>query len=727
MSENINHKRRVFLFYDKNEFFEFVQSRTSYEKIAANSITVSDDPNLLACLNNRPSRTVPQNKVNLFLGQELKILVYDALNNFSVNAFAAIIGCLVGGGSLVMLLPRHMKYLERDNHAETNNEEEGIACLNRLVREFLQIQSSVKFDAKGPSSKSDFYDITRSRTKTAQTFFEQQSNAIEMIKRVSLGHANRPLMLIASRGRGKSAALGIAVADLIFEKNKDVLVTAPIKANLGIFYAHFDCRLQQLAAAHAPKKLITNALKNKVFFVPLDKLVLQNAIQKLLIVEEAGAIPVQILRKIAVISNRVIYSTTTDGYEGNGQGFKIRFKEFLELNFRQWKICQLTHPARYLTDDPIEKAVDKALLLSNESVTCDFDSVTAEEVEVRCISQEELNTNELLLRRIYNLLLTSHYQTRPSDLERLLSDRNIYVYVALYHKQVLSAALVLREGPLSEKECSAIDHGKLRLAGQLLPQSLVAHQGLQNAGRLTYWRIMRIATHFEFRNAFLATKVINTIKQDAIVRSIDVIGASFALHNTVTKFWYKQVFSCSRIGLKRDSSTGELSTEFLFLVNENNSTTKDIFDTVIKRFNDSFFLYLKSNYRLINSNILSQMITKQVIPRRFVDSKKETQKQIRKTSKINNNSYSETELTRYIEGARGYEMVEWHLFQFMKHYMTISETPFDNLTEGQLDLIFKKVFQQITWKQIITQQGYSGKKEASAELRRIFKLLHNAK
>ena len=707
MNQSKNKSRKVFLVYDKSELLAFLHSMNQLEIPLSNSIIVSDKPDFLPSINTPAPPVMAQGKVNQCLGQELEHLFYDATDDFSPNAFAAIIGCLVGGGNLVLLLPKMIKDLANVNDGISTSQNMQNACLKRLVSEFIHFQSSTAAETWLEASKTEIFEPNKSETLLTSSFFEQQANAIEMIKRVSLGHANRPLVLTASRGRGKSASLGVAAAELVFEKQKKIVVTSPLKANLDIFYSHFKNRLKELFNLKSRQKTTSECsfLEKNVRFLSLDNLIVEKSINDFLIVEEAGAIPVQILKQISNRATRVVYSTTTDGYEGNGQGFKIRFQDFLDSNFRQWKSCQLTLPARYSQNDPIEKAVNNALLFSNQPVTFNFKRINLEKVIYTTIVQKELSTNEVLLKQIYNLLLTAHYQTRPSDLERLLSDKNIMVYIASYNNQVLSTSLVLQEGSLSKKQCAKIEQGKLRLAGHLLPQSLMAHQGVINAGSLKYWRIMRIATHFQFRNDSLATHLIDHIKKEALASSVEILGTSFSLQNIVVNFWYKQGFKCNRIGLKKDSSTGELSCEFLFLAGEKTNAYNPVYSKAIASFNRSFVFYLKTNYRDIEVDVLIQVLTKQI------------------TNNTINPIHSEHELIRYIEKARSFEMVEWHLSQFMEYYLASSKIKFDGLSGRQKTLAFKKVLQNATWKQVIKQLNYSGKKEASSEMRKVFGLL----
>ena len=70
------------------------------------------------------------------------------------------------------------------------------------------------------------------------------------ICKVAQGHRNRPLVLTADRGRGKSSALGIAAAKLMQTSVKTICLTAPHIHTVEQVFTHI-------------KRLLPNALITK--------------------------------------------------------------------------------------------------------------------------------------------------------------------------------------------------------------------------------------------------------------------------------------------------------------------------------------------------------------------------------------------------------------------------------------------------------------------------------
>ena len=76
----------------------------------------------------------------------------------------------------------------------------------------------------------------------------EQHNAVEAIIKVVTGHRNRPLVLTADRGRGKSSALAIASAKLLSERKNNpykIIVTAPVIAALSVFFKQLTSLLPE--------------------------------------------------------------------------------------------------------------------------------------------------------------------------------------------------------------------------------------------------------------------------------------------------------------------------------------------------------------------------------------------------------------------------------------------------------------------------------------------------
>jgi len=452
---------------------------------------------------------------------------------------------------------------------------------------------------------------------------------------------------------------------------------------------------------------VNNSLLKKITFLAPDEAANQAQECGLFIVEEAGAIPVQVLQAIINNYNRIVFSTTIDGYEGNGQGFEVRFKKHLNERFPQWKFCHLDTPLRWSKNDILEKAVNDSFLLAlklDDDQSLLLKVKSGANIKFSILSKSILHSNETLLRQVYGLLLCAHYQTRPSDLERILGDESYKVFVATYRNKVLATALISVEGEFTERESVKIEQQQYRLAGHLIPQSLLSYKGCMQAGMLSYWRIMRIAVLPKLQRTKLGSRLIRFIEEEAVNDDVDILGASLALSNDVIKFWFSVDFQITRIGLKNDSSSGLHSGEFLKLVNSENENSKAVFDFAIKYFNESFLYNVSSSLLGMPTSTLCIIMAKQ--------------------NNFNIPSFSEQQLIqfekdakRYTEKARSLEMVEWSLFNFVKHKLSIENGNKSTLSQKNTELIFAKLIQRKNWEEIELIFGFKGKKESRENTR----------
>jgi tRNA(Met) cytidine acetyltransferase len=180
----------------------------------------------------------------------------------------------------------------------------------------------------------------------------------------------------------------------------------------------------------------------------------------------------------------------------------------------------------------------------------------------RRVNGEQLSQDEALLRQIHGLLLAAHYQTRPSDLRRLLDDPELACWL-LQGPQLdqgpLAVLLVLPEGGLDPELAAAVSRGERRLHGHLLPQGLALYSGLAEAARLSYWRIMRIAVQPEYQRQGLGSALVQHLIDACRQQGVDFIGVSFGATPQLLPFWYAAGFLPARLGVRRDAASGQHS------------------------------------------------------------------------------------------------------------------------------------------------------------------------
>ena len=284
----------------------------------------------------------------------------------------------------------------------------------------------------------------------------------------------------------------------------------------------------------------------------------------LLLVDEAAAIPVSILQSLLKHYSRMVFSTTTHGYEGTGRGFAVRFVQTLNEQTPGWSEQVLKTPIRWANGDPLEKLVFDALLLDAKCAEDDLvSSVDINSLRVERISRERLLDDEALLTQLFGLLVVAHYRTRPNDLRNLLDGPGLAVYIMLDDGVVVATALVAMEGGFDDALIGEIAAGRRRPRGHLIPQSLVAHVGIKSAGGLRCARVMRIAVHPALQRRGLGRQLLQHVKDDAERQGVDMIGASFGATASLLRFWRSENLWPVRVGFRRDHASGEHSVMVL--------------------------------------------------------------------------------------------------------------------------------------------------------------------
>ena len=440
--------------------------------------------------------TTPFKHAKNKLGQEVDTVVFDLTSQLDANALGAISGCIRGGGELFLILPVE----------ELSNKESLFyqRLLKILEKHNVPIQSlteepDISLGAKPPN------ECTNSEKNPATS---DQQKAIQAIKKVVSGHRNRPLVITSNRGRGKSSAIGMAVNEMLSEQAMNIIVCAPNRTMVAPLF--------QFAGAH-----------DGLSFVAADKLIKDLPAANLVIIDEAGAIPVPLLSKLLNHYSRLVFSTTLHGYEGSGRGFAIRFYKQLNQRTPDWRSIELNTPIRWGDGDPLETLTNDLLLLDAEPAELrTHPEDISKDLIYKRLSAQQLLEDESLLRQLFGLLVIAHYQTRPSDLVHILDGKQVSIHALLSNGHIVATAIISHEGGLDSELSHAIYRGERRPKGHLVPQILLSQVGLQETALLKTDRVMRIATHENCRRKQLASQLLTNIAShsSALERSLYYVG-----------------------------------------------------------------------------------------------------------------------------------------------------------------------------------------------------------
>lgn len=509
-------------------------------------------------------------KANKALGQEYEAVVFDGHCGVNVDALGAVSGTVRGGGLFIILLPA-LEALARFNDPEYQRLTVAGFDSAEVTGCFLRRFGRMIHQADGVAVVSQTVGIVelpprvesaddRPMPADAVCRTQDQVQAVAAVMKVATGHRKRPVVLTSHRGRGKSAALGIAAANLIIQGKKHIIVTAP---QLDAVESLFEHAQRLLPAAFKASGAIhfDDAL---IEFVAPDALIEAQHEPCLVLVDEAAAIPAAMLEKILRQYSRVAFATTVHGYEGTGRGFAVRFNKTLDELTPEWNAITLDAPIRWAANDPVEQFIFDALLLDASAAPEDtIAEATLGQCTIDIVGREQLEADDRLLSELFGLLVLAHYRTRPYDLRVLLDSPNVSVYLMRFKGHVVGAALVANEGGFDDELAAAIYEGKRRPQGHLVPQTLSVHLGLEQAAALTYARVMRIAIHPKVQNKGLGTGLLAELGRKVTQENIDCLSASFAATDEILRFWSRQ-YTPVRIGLTKEHTSGSHSVVLLY-------------------------------------------------------------------------------------------------------------------------------------------------------------------
>ncbi|MGM0914450.1 MAG: tRNA(Met) cytidine acetyltransferase TmcA [Pseudomonadota bacterium] len=521
------------------------------------------------------------------LGGEHDLLVIDAVScgaGFDPDAVAALAGTLRAGGLLVLMTPDDWgtrpdaDYVRLAEHP-WRPEALSSRYLARLARLLAGADEAIRWRA-GEVPCLPRLAVREARcgvtVADGDCLTADQAQAVARLGRL---RRRRPLVITADRGRGKSAALGIACARWLATGESEVLVTAPRPAAVESLF-------ERLAALcpHGERQghaFITD--RGAVRFVAPDALAEQarqgeaGGAGRLLLVDEAAAIPAGLLGEWLEAFPRIAFATTVHGYEGSGRGFALRFRERLERTTPEWRGLHLAEPIRWAGDDPLEPLVHRLLMLDAEPP----EPAARVGGAPRRLSRDELAVDEPRLRALFGLLVQAHYRTTPSDLRLLLDGPGLGIAALMADDSPLGVVLTADEGGFAAELAERVARGERRPRGHLMAQSLAAHAGSREAltGRLR--RVVRIAVAPQHRREGLGQALIEAELERARDDGRDLLGASFGAEPGLIAFWQREGFRAVRLGLSRETATGEHA---LMVARATSAGGEALIDSLVARF-----------------------------------------------------------------------------------------------------------------------------------------------
>ena len=367
--------------------------------------------------------------------------------------------------------------------------------------------------------------------------------------------------LTAARGRGKSAALGVAVAAAIAHGYSNIFITSPSPENLKTLFEfifkgfdslnyldHHDYTIIQSTNPDFNKAIVRVNVHRQhrqtiQYIQPQDAYTLGQA--ELLVIDEAAAIPLPLVRKL-MGPYLVFMASTINGYEGTGRSLSLKLIQQLREQSRGGNKTQangdgdiadrtsgkvaknidqpytggrglreitLSEPIRYAQGDAVEKWLNKVLCLDAtlprskaNTQGCPHPS----ECQLLHVNRDTLFSfhpvSEKFLQQMMALYVASHYKNSPNDLQ-LMSDapaHQLFVLVPPVDDdsprlpEPLCVIQVALEGQISKQSVlNSLSRGQ-RAGGDLIPWLVSQQFQDEDFAGLSGSRIVRIATNPDY-------------------------------------------------------------------------------------------------------------------------------------------------------------------------------------------------------------------------------------
>lgn len=538
-----------------------------------------------------------------WLGRETSLIVWDGWCGNPPDALAALTGTLKAGGLLFWLVPclEEWQYFADPDYERTGLDHNHAHPFAERMAGILARASSVVRIRPDTVQAPTLPESPGPTPAFAVATTPDQQDLIRKLVAFGLGRRRRPLVVTSDRGRGKSAALGMAAAQLLQQGRKQVLVTAPSRDNVNALFRHARESLGEdvLQASDDSIETVAGAWLR---FLPVRDLLREKPEAEVVLVDEAAAIPVSLLKRVLLGWPRVAFASTVHGYEGGGRGFAIRFRQVLDQATPHWQLHTLSQPVRWSSGDPLEPLISRLFLLAAEHSPAELSQPDAEAVTIEPWQPAEATGAEL--SDAFGLLVEAHYRTTPADLRQWMDNPAARSWRASVSGKTVGVLWGAVEGGLSEALAEQVASGKRRVRGHLLPQSLAGHSGFPEAASQRGLRIVRIAVTAEARHLGIGRRLVAAAVDSARETGLDFTGTSFGGSPGLYDFWASCGLTFVRIGLQQEATSGEYPLQ---MVRAESSRGKKLVQQAGARLAQHWSVLVPLNWRDLEPELLISM------------------------------------------------------------------------------------------------------------------------
>ncbi len=516
-------------------------------------------------------RRYPYARGKEILGKTFEGLILDAHENFPAREVGISIETVRGPGVIIVMMPPIEEWLKRKLFLHKQYvvtppyrlEDCRNVYQKRVIKKAIELPGiyiwEKELSGKEPETKKE----RRKRIKIKEGRFpqelykmaytEDQYNVLRRLEETE----DEAVVILANRGRGKSAVLGLYIAGLgsLGEKKK-IVVTAPTEDSVDELFKFIRLGGEKVGikVRGSRRKLKVGSAK-VLFREPLEVMGLKGDI---LVVDEAAGIYVSILKEYLDRFDTQIYSTTVHGYEGTGRLFQYRFLPSLKEK-KKVEILRMSEPIRYGTDDPVERWLYEVYLLDAEPAKVkDVKGLSFERRDIESLFLRDEN----ILKEYIGIYVFAHYRNNPRDITILADAPNQRAYMVFGDKHVVSSLQVAEEGGLGDEDIYRFLEGDI-VYGNIIPDIFVRYYEFAEFAREKGLRIVRIATHPDLQGRGIGSFALKSLESEAKKEGMAWTGAGFGASYEVVRFWKKNGYTMVHVSPKRNPASGEYTTIFV--------------------------------------------------------------------------------------------------------------------------------------------------------------------
>ncbi|EME79357.1 uncharacterized protein MYCFIDRAFT_50810 [Pseudocercospora fijiensis CIRAD86] len=597
----------------KNKLLGFSSHRKKREKKIKKEIkrgtrdVHSEDPFELF-VSTQNIRYVYYKETEKILGNTYGMCILQDFEAITPNLLARTMETVEGGGLVLLLLKgmnslKQLYTLSMDIHSRYRTEAHGdvVARFNeRFILSLGSCESCLVIDdemnvlpisggknvvEKQPSDETEKQKSSKELEEIKETLEDTKpvGDLVKIAKTVDQAKALMTFVeaiaektlastvtLTAGRGRGKSAALGMAIAAAIAHGYGNIFITSPSPENLKTLFEfvfkgfdalgyqdHLDYTIIQSTNPDFNKAIVRvnvhRSHRQTIQYIqPQDAYTLGQA--ELLVIDEAAAIPLPLVRKL-MGPYLVFMASTINGYEGTGRSLSLKLIQQLREQSRggikpigQGKITSredskkedlpprtsrslreitLAEPIRYAAGDGVEKWLNKVLCLDATlpRQTNLQGTPHPSKCELLQVNRDTLFSfhpvSEKFLQNMMALYVASHYKNTPNDLQ-LMSDapaHQLFVLVPPVSEdtnrlpEILCVLQVSLEGQISrESVLSSLSRGQ-RAGGDLIPWLVSQQFQDSDFAGLSGARVVRIATNPDYASMGYGSRALQQLTE----------------------------------------------------------------------------------------------------------------------------------------------------------------------------------------------------------------------